>query len=144
MIEAMSPEEVLAEKGYFVKTIAGTSMLPMLIDRTDTVVIEPITRPLKKYDVVLFRRGKQLVLHRIIKVNPEYCLIRGDNCIEAEKVPSDNIIGIMTSFCHKGKEHKIHDKGYKLYSRLWVALHAAVAFYHRVRNRLTSSNRNVK
>lgn len=144
MLETVSPEQVLAEKGFFIKTIAGTSMRPLLLDRTDTVVIEPITAPLKKYDVVLYRRQKQLVLHRIIKVVPDFCFIRGDNCIETEKVHNAQIIGIMTKFCHKGKEYSANDRGYKFYSHLWVALHVVVAFYHRVKSFLYRAARKLK
>jgi hypothetical protein len=105
-------------------------MFPMLLNRVDTVVIEPITKPFKKYDVVLFRRGKQLVLHRIIKVESEFCLIRGDNCIAAEKVYNEQIIGMLTRFCHKGKDYSVTHKGYRFYSKLWVSLHVVIAFYH--------------
>lgn len=67
MINTLSAEAVLCEKGFLSETIVGTSMLPLLKEHRDTVIIEKITEPLRKYDVVLFRRSKQLVLHCIVK-----------------------------------------------------------------------------
>ena len=50
----------------------GTSMLPMLKDGRDQVVLSPLPDKLKKYDLPLYRRENgQYVLHRIVKVVPE-------------------------------------------------------------------------
>lgn len=119
MINTLSAEDVLGEKGFLAETVIGTSMNPLLKEHRDTVVIENIIAPLKKYDVVLFRRGKQLVLHRIIKINDGYFLIRGDNCIQGETVYDNQIIGIMTHFCRNGKQCDVQHKGYRVYSVLW-------------------------
>lgn len=120
MINTLSTEDVFSEKGFLAETVIGTSMCPLLKEHRDTVIIKKITAPLKKYDVVLFRRGKQLVLHRIIKINDGYFLIRGDNCIQGETVYDNQIIGIMTHFCRNGKQCDVQHKGYRVYSVLWV------------------------
>lgn len=133
MIEALSPEKALSQKGFFVKTISGTSMLPMLVQRVDTVVIKPITASIKKYDVVLFRHNNQLVLHRVVKVCGERFTTRGDNSIEAEEITREQIIGVMTEFCHKGKQQSVTSGGYRLYSRLWVNLYFARSFFKRLK-----------
>ena len=133
MIEALSPEKALSQKGFFVKTISGTSMLPMLVQRVDTVVIKPVTAPVKKYDVVLFRHNSQLVLHRVVKVCGERFITRGDNCIEAEEIIREQIIGIMTEFCHKGKQQSVDRAGYRVYSRLWVGSYFVRSFFKRLK-----------
>ena len=120
MINALSAEDVLGEKGFLAETVIGTSMNPLLKEHKDTVVIGNIIAPLKKYDVVLFRRGKQLVLHRIIKICDGYFLICGDNCIQGETVYDKQILGIMTHFCRNGKQYNVQHQGYRMYSVLWV------------------------
>lgn len=120
MINVLSAEDVLSVKGFLAETVIGTSMNPLLKEHRDTVVIGNIIAPLKKYDVVLFRRGKQLVLHRIIKIRNGYFLIRGDNCVQSEIVYEKQILGIMMYFCHNGKQYNVHHQGYRMYSVLWV------------------------
>lgn len=132
MINTLSAEAVLCEKGFLSETIVGTSMLPLLKEYRDTVIIEKITAPLRKYDVVLFRRGEQLVLHRIVKIKMEYFLIRGDNCVQGEKVYDSQIIGIMTHFYRKGTRCDVNNKTYRLYSIIWVKSHLAYTFFQKV------------
>lgn len=133
MIDTLSAEKVLSEKGFLAETIVGTSMYPLLKGQRDTVIIEKTTAPLQKYDVVLFRRDKQLVLHRIVDIKEGYFLIRGDNCTENEVVCDNRIIGIMTHFCRKGKQHSVKSKGYRLYSIIWVRFFSVRAIYKRIK-----------
>lgn len=120
MVNTLSAEAVLCEKGFLAETVVGTSMYPLLKGNRDTVIVEKIIAPLRKYDVVLFRRDKQLVLHRIVKIKDGYYLIRGDNCVQSEKVYDDQIIGKMTFFCRKGKQYSANSKRYYLYLIIWV------------------------
>lgn len=66
MGEVLHIEDALNEKGVYVSTTSGVSMYPMLRNRRDTIIVKPPTAPLKKYDVPLYRRGDDYVLHRII------------------------------------------------------------------------------
>lgn len=123
MINTLSAESVLCEKGFLSETIVGTSMLPLLKEHRDTVIIEKITAPLRKHDVVLFRRGQQLVLHRIVNIKNGYFLIRGDNCLQGERVYEGQIIGKMIYFYRKEKRYDVNNKIYQLYSIIWVKSH---------------------
>ncbi len=120
MNEQLSAEQVLKDKGFFVTTTSGVSMLPLFSDRRDRVVIRPATDRLKKYDVPLYRRGESLVLHRVIKVREKDYIIRGDNCIEREIVKDEQIVGVLSEFYRKAKHYSVSDFSYRLYSRLWV------------------------
>ena len=103
MIEAKKTvEQYLKENGEYVATTVGISMYPLLKHKQYAVKIVPVNRRLKKYDVALFRRGQQLVLHRVIKVYPDRYFIRGDNCENGEIVYDSQIIGVLTEI--KGKE----------------------------------------
>lgn len=48
-------QEILEEKGIFISTTVGVSMFPMLRNRRDTIVIEPVKGRLRKYDVPLIK-----------------------------------------------------------------------------------------
>lgn len=64
-----SLEEELRSGKTCVSTTVGDSMEPMLRNRRDTIIIEPVHGRLKRYDLPLYRRpdGKY-VLHRILHV----------------------------------------------------------------------------
>ena len=57
----------------------GVSMLPMLRQGTDSVLLSPLPETLKKYDLPLYQRDNgQYVLHRIVKTGETYTCV-GDN-----------------------------------------------------------------
>lgn len=113
-------EEYLAETGEYAATTLGISMYPLLKNKQYAVKIVPVTGRLRKYDVALFRRGKQLVLHRVIKVRPECYYIRGDNCEDGEWVYDSQVVGVLKEITGKDKHIKTTDKLYILYSYLTV------------------------
>lgn len=131
-----SIEEILARDGRLIYTIKGISMLPMLHQMRDVVAIFVPDGPLQKYDVALYKRGKQYVLHRVIRVKDNYYLIRGDNTYAMETVPKENVIGILKAFTRKGKSHTVQDIDYKCYVRFWCAIYPIRLFYKKCRWRL--------
>ena len=116
-------EEMLAVDGRLVYKTRGVSMRPMLKQDRDLVVIETPDKTLQKYDVALYKRGKSLVLHRIIKVKDGYYIIRGDNTYDNEKVPYGAVIGVLTGFNRKGKEYTVYDRPYRAYVRFWCFIY---------------------
>ncbi len=72
--------------------------------------------------MVLYRRPPdQYVLHRVIEVRPEDYVILGDNCFSREYGITDgDILGVMTGFVRGGKTHSVDERGYRLYSALWM------------------------
>lgn len=115
-------ERELEEQGRVLVQTVGISMEPLLHNRKSTAVIEKITKPIKKYDAVLFLRPEEeYVLHRVVKVRPDDCLICGDNCIFRELVPKEKILGVMTGFYpdESGCFISCDDKKYRRYIRTW-------------------------
>ena len=107
-------EDIIEKEGYYISTSVGNSMLPFLRERKDTIVIQK-REQYKKFDVVLYKRKGNYVLHRIIKVLPETFHIRGDNCYYDEYVKHNEIIGVMVE-CYRGeKKVKLNSIFYKLY-----------------------------
>lgn len=122
MNASMNIENVLEEKGVFVSITVGVSMYPMLRNRKDTIVIKPVHGRLKKYDVPLYRRGSDYVLHRIMKVTSYGYVICGDNCLNKEyQVTDDDIVGVLSGFFRGNKKVDMSGLTYRIYCRVWVA-----------------------
>ena len=98
---------------------SGCSMQPMLKQHRDIVIIKRIDGKLKKGDVVLYpdNNGK-FILHRIISVGKDTCVLRGDNNYFTEKnVKTNSIFGILKEFYRDGKYINCKtDKKYKFYT----------------------------
>ena len=112
-------EEILARDGKLVYKMKGVSMLPMLHQNRDLVVIVPPEGRLKKYDVALYRRGKAYVLHRVIEVKEHGYLIRGDNTYTLEDVSEEAVLGVLTDFTHNGKSYNVTNSAYRYYAYFW-------------------------
>lgn len=119
----MTIEELLKRDGKLIYRTRGVSMEPMLRQNRDLVVLETPVARLKPYDVALYKRGSNLVLHRVLQVKEDYYLIRGDNTYVMETVPDEAVLGVLTGFLRKGKQISVTDKRYLLYVKLWHAIY---------------------
>lgn len=138
MNETRSVEQVLLQDGVFVSTTSGVSMWPLFRDRRDTIVVTKPNGRLKKYDVPLYRRGNEYVLHRIVNVLPDSYVICGDNCLAKEHGITDaDIVGVLTEFYRGDKHYTVADIRYRVYARVWVALYPLRLFSKLLRSRLT-------
>lgn len=97
-------------------------MLPLLREGKDLFFIEKKgAERCKVGDVVLYRRKRQYVLHRIIEVRPKDYVILGDNCaIKEYGIKDSDILAVMTSFIRNGREHGVHELAYRIYSFVWL------------------------
>ena len=129
-------EDLLQKEGRLVYKTKGTSMEPMLRQNRDLVIIEVPSARLQKYDVALYTRGDQYVLHRVIDVRDDHYRIRGDNTYAIEQVPFDAVIGVLKSFNRKGKLHTVTERGYRFYVRFWNAIYPLRAAWKRIRRLL--------
>ena len=131
-------EEYLEKNGTLIYRNVGVSMLPLIKQGRDLFIVQKKSENrCKKYDVVLYKRAdEKYVLHRIIKVNENDYIIRGDNCVNKEYgIKDEDIIGVMTSFIRKGKEYSVDNRLYKIYSVLWCKLYFLRRIYQRLINR---------
>lgn len=119
-------EKELQKSGFIVYTNVGVSMLPLIRENRDILIIKKAqTEALKKYDVVLFERKNtegrgRYVLHRIIKILPDkkYFIV-GDNCTSGEIVEVEQILGVLSSIQRKNKPMYLNGFRYKTYVYLW-------------------------
>ena len=98
----------------------GTSMLPLLKDGRDQVILSPLPDKLKKYDLPLYQRENgQYVLHRIVKVRDDYTCM-GDNQFTPETgLHKAQMIAVVTAFFRDKRKYGVLAPGYWLYCRFW-------------------------
>ncbi len=111
----LSIQEVLQETGRYIGPTVGISMLPMLKNRRDTIIVLAKTERLKPLDVALYKRGEAYVLHRVLSVYDGGYIIRGDNCYVDEDIPEEDVIGVLTEFFRKDKHYLCTDEKYLRY-----------------------------
>ena len=113
-------EEELERSGVLVFTNKGVSMMPLLRQDRDLMVIEKKgPERCKKYDVVLFKRDEKYVLHRILQVREQDYYIVGDNRRTGEYVRDEQILGVLTQVVRDGKTIGMDDPDYLRYVHLW-------------------------
>lgn len=98
----------------------GVSMLPMLRQGIDSVVLSPLPEKLKKYDLPLYQRDNgQYVLHRIVDVADSYTCI-GDNQFDREfGLRHDQMIAVVSAFYRADRQYSVESPGYRAYCRFW-------------------------
>ncbi len=118
-------EKELKEKGYLVYHNVGDSMMPLIKQGRDLMVLESIKRPVKKYDAVLYKsEDGRYIMHRIIGKNDSGFILRGDNRYENEYgIKNEQILALLTAVIRDGKEIKCESLKYKFYVHLWYKLY---------------------
>ncbi len=131
-------DEVLSGGGEFRMYPKGVSMLPLIVQGRDSVVLMRNTeRPAKKYDIVFYRRKSgQFVLHRVMKIEKDgsYTMC-GDNQTVLEKgIEKEQIIGYVARLYKGEKERNMNSFSYRLYVFFYcfMPLRKAIRFPKRV------------
>ncbi len=137
-------EQILERDGKLVYKTRGISMLPLLRQDRDLVVIEKKNNePLKRFDVALYKRGEKYVLHRVINVKDGSYEIRGDNTFVMEHVPDDSVIGVLTEINRNGKSFRTDKPSYLRYVRFWNSIYPLRSVYHSCRKSLGRIKRKI-
>ena len=139
--EKQTIEEVLLSHGKYIGPTIGISMLPMLKNRRDTIVVQAKTARLQRLDVALYRRGDAYILHRVLQAIDGGYIIRGDNCYTDEKVPEAAVIGVLTEFFRKGKHFYCTDKKYIKYAEKRLKTYKLRRFFVRLKARCKNGAR---
>jgi hypothetical protein len=114
--------EKLETGGKVTFTPNGTSMLPMLRDGEDVVVLEKPKGRLHLFDVPLYKRENgTYVMHRVVNYDRDGSYVMcGDNQFAYEHgIQDSQIIGVMTAFYRKGKPYSVDSLAYRFYVNLW-------------------------
>lgn len=118
--------EILVEKlengGTVTFSPSGTSMLPMLRDGEDVVVLSKPKGRLHLFDIPLYKRKDgSYVLHRIVDFDADGgYVLRGDNQFTKEHgIYDEDIYGVVTAFYRNGKSYTTNSFTYRLYLNFW-------------------------
>lgn len=115
-------KEQLHNGGNVSFTPKGNSMLPLFRNNKDIVTLVKPVFPLKKYDIVLYQRDNgNYVLHRIVALENDSYVMRGDNQFRNERgISKEQIIAKVSSFQRKGRAVSCMSGRYRIYSFLWT------------------------
>lgn len=115
----------LTEDGHTVSTaISGGSMLPFLAPNRDFAILKKPDKPLKKGDIILFKRAdERYILHRIKYIKNEGYYIIGDSQNVAEgPVEENRIVAVVVAVKRKGKLITPENIVWKFYSTIWLRI----------------------
>lgn len=104
--------------------VTGVSMLPTLRNCRDMVELVPLTRGLRKGDLILYQRvNGAYVLHRIVKKPHDGQLVcSGDNQWQPEPVKAEQVIALVDTYIRDGKRISVEKPSCRLWVGFWVFL----------------------
>lgn len=141
--QTLKIEELVETQGAYIGPTVGVSMLPMLKNRRDTIVVRAKTERLKPLDVALYKRGDAYILHRVIQPVDGGYLIRGDNTYTDEWIPEEDVFGVLTEFFRKDKHYFCTDKKYLRYAKRRVKTYKSRRFFVRIKCKIKGACRRV-
>lgn len=104
--------------------ISGSSMSPFLIHGRDTVYLSKVTEPLKKGDMILYRRRSgAYILHRIYRVRDDVYDLVGDGQWGIEPgIRPEQILAVVKTVRRKGKLLRPGSLQWEFFEHLWLDL----------------------
>lgn len=128
-IRKVAPEELIPELLPLLDqaesvplTISGNSMTPFLVHGRDTVFLSKVIRPLKKGDMILYRRRNgRYILHRICRVHPDCYDLVGDAQTRIEPgIRPEQVLAVVNTVRRKGKILKQGDFWWDFFEGFWL------------------------
>ena len=128
-------EDEIKRTGRIIYTNVGDSMMPLIKQGRDVLVISGVNGRLKRYDIPLYKRDSgQYVLHRILKVRKNDYVICGDNrCNKEYGITDRHIIGVLSDIIRDGREIPVTDIKCRIYAHLWCDLFPVRVLIIRIR-----------
>lgn len=126
--------------------LSGPSMTPTLARPDVLEVVSPARKGIVAGDVVVFRRGEDLIVHRVVEVTPGGIRTRGDNnCRDDPHLQSPaDVLGVVVAAWRGERRRKVPGGGWgrivSIYARsrnaaAQGAAKALSAFYRQVASR---------
>ncbi len=130
-------KEIVENGGEFSFVSKGTSMLPMLRNNMDTIILAKAELPLKKFDVPFYRRNDgNFVLHRVVGVDKEgnYIMCGDNQLIREYGITDENIVAVLRAYIKDGKRIECTDEEYLKYVHRHCRRRTMVKYYRYVRH----------
>lgn len=104
--------------------ITGSSMTPFLTHERDMVYLSKPNRPLKRGDMIFYRRDNGwYVLHRICRIQDGKYWLVGDAQTGIEPgIRSDQVIAVVNAVRRNGKLIKPGDLAWEFFEHLWIRM----------------------
>lgn len=112
----------------------GTSMLPLIRQNVDKVVLKKAPNKLKKYDLPLYlRKNGQFVLHRVVGIEKSGYVMCGDNQFEREHgIKNEQILALACGVYRENEYLSFDDKKYVNYCKNQVLKKRFYGVYIRI------------
>lgn len=129
-------QEVLDSGGEFRLYPKGVSMLPLIRQEKDSVLlkkrIDSLNEPLLRHEIAFYQRENgQFVLHRVMKIEKDgtYTMC-GDNQLYWEKgIRKEQIIGYVSQIYKKEKALSWNSLGYRIYVKIYMCMPIRKLFF---------------
>lgn len=104
--------------------ISGSSMTPFLVHGRDTVYLSKATRPLKRGDMILYRRDSgAYILHRIYRVEAaSYCLVGDAQTLIEKGIRPEQVLALVTAVRRKEKILQPGCFWWDFFEKVWIRL----------------------
>ena len=104
--------------------ISGSSMTPFLVHGRDTVYLSKVKEPLRRGDMVLYRRDSgNYILHRVYRVEETTFTMVGDAQTWLEPgIRPDQILAIVTAVRRKGKVLQPGSFWWDFFEKVWIRM----------------------
>lgn len=110
----------------------GISMLPMLRQGRDSVLLSPLPDKLRKYDLPLYQRDDgKFIMHRIVATGQTYTCAGDNQFVLEQGLRQDQMIGVVTAFYRDDRKISVKSLPYQLYCRLWYYSRPVRHFWRR-------------
>ena len=123
--------------------ISGSSMTPFLVHSRDTVYLSKIRQPLKRGDMVLYRRSSgNYILHRVYRAEEDsYTMVGGAQLQLEPGIRPDQILAVVTAVRRKGKLLQKGSFWWTFFEKVWIRMiflrPAVMAGYARMKKLFT-------
>ena len=130
-IRSVSPQELIEDLLALLEqtepvplVISGNSMAPFLIHGRDTVFLANVKAPLKRGDMVLYRRlGGQYILHRICQVREDsFCMVGDGQCQIEPGIRKEQILATVCAVRRNGKLLEPGSLVWAFYEKVWIRI----------------------
>ena len=104
--------------------ISGSSMTPFLVHGRDTVYLSKVTAPLKRGDMILYRRDSgAYILHRIFRAEGDtYTLVGDVQTLLEPGIRADQVLAVVTAVRRKGKLLKQGSFWWDFFEKVWIRM----------------------
>ena len=115
---------LMEETGTVPLVISGSSMTPFLVHGRDTVYLSKVTAPLKRGDMILYRRDSgAYILHRIFRSEGDTYTLVGDAQTMLEPgIRTDQVLAVVTAVRRKGKLLKQGSFWWNFFGKVWIRM----------------------